>query len=238
MGLTISVGYLAALKLELDPDELEEWKEPFDLLNDVLRQAGIAPHYEPETLPVEDRFEAQMIGYQGLHDVRRLAAHWSMTGRLPEPSLPGTDSAHDAMGEQVVHVLQRNRFRSRKRGWFGMSSSRELFAHLQLHSDAEGFYVPMDFEDVLFESPDAENSGLGGMVGSSIRLLAECEILARLIDLPRGIDPEDEQLWEVAETPAPSGPLWQRYGREAFGLARLITACQLSRDHKACVVFC
>jgi len=75
-------------------------------------------------------------------------------------------------------------------------------------------------------------------VGSSSRLLEECEVLARLIQLPFDLDPEDERLWEASDSPAADGPLWQQYGREAFGLARLITACRLSLSYNSCVRFC
>ena len=44
--------------------------------------------------------------------------------------------------------------------------------HLLIHSDAEGFYVPVDFKEVLF---DEEQQLAGGMLGSSGLRLATCE---------------------------------------------------------------
>src|SRR6202008_5022884 len=64
-----------------------------------------------------------------------------------------------------------------------------LSSHLLCHSDAEGFYVPVDFDDVLFE--EAEDGELpGGMLGSSYRLLDELVVVAPAL----GIRLDDGQL--------------------------------------------
>lgn len=56
-----------------------------------------------------------------------------------------------------------------------------------LHSDSEGYYVPIEFDGVLI----AKNDELaGGMVGSSQRLLAECLRLRDVLGIPEEIDPE------------------------------------------------
>lgn len=51
-----------------------------------------------------------------------------------------------------------------------------LQSHLLCHSDCEGFYVPIDFSDVLFD--EEEKISGGDIVGSSIRLLAELREIA------------------------------------------------------------
>lgn len=68
-------------------------------------------------------------------------------------------------------------------------------------------------------------------------LLEESRELARLIELPEGIDLEDEQLLDAAEAPETQGPPWTRYGVEAFCLARLIRGCELALRHKAAPMF-
>jgi hypothetical protein len=239
MGLTVAVGMLAQDKAELDPDEFEDFRKPYDKLNDLLRQCGLPAHVEPEELPEEAIYEGAMIGYGGLHSLRRLAAHWSLHGSLPEPDRGQPAAENDPSVAQLYSVFERSDFRSRRKGILDrILGRRPMFPHLLLHSDAEGFYVPLEFDDVLFEAGADPNSGLGGMVGSSVRLLEECETLAGLIDLPPDIDPEDDRLIETIDEAPADGPLWRQYGREAFGLARLITACRLSVTHKACVVFC
>lgn len=47
-----------------------------------------------------------------------------------------------------------------------------LDSHLLCHSDCEGYYVPVAFDEPLFLPPDAGVAG-GGMVGSSQGLLDE-----------------------------------------------------------------
>jgi hypothetical protein len=44
-------------------------------------------------------------------------------------------------------------------------------SHLIVHADTAGYYVPIDFKDVLYDAP-------GDMLGSSQRLLAELRQLA------------------------------------------------------------
>lgn len=49
-------------------------------------------------------------------------------------------------------------------------------SHLLCHSDAEGFYVPIDFEDVIVDNEDRELPG--GLLGSTQRLMAELVTVA------------------------------------------------------------
>ncbi len=97
--------------------------------------------------------------------------------------------------------------------------------------------MPQDFDNVVLDQAQPQREGLGGMVGSTARLLEECQELAGLIDLPADMDPEADALWEAAESPGSAGPFWRRYGVEAFCLARLIRACELSLRSQAAVVF-
>src|SRR6185436_3680072 len=80
------------------------------------------------------------------------------------------------------------------RRWFGRSRPpHDRFDHLLHHSDAEGFYVPVDFDGVLHCDDTLEISGL--IVGSSQRLLAECIQLRDALAIPADLDPEDDALW-------------------------------------------
>ena len=226
-----------------EPEERACLQESIDLLNEVLAHAGLQPHHEPDELPSDAVFEAQMMGYSGLHDVRRLAAHHMMTGRLPPPMESRYDSADDPMIAEANNRALLGRRRPPAADWLGRLMGRKppvqpIYFHLLLHSDCEGFYVPQDFDEVIFDDANPQREGLGGMVGSSVRLLAECWILADLIDLPPNIDPEAADLWAVSDEPAQDGPLWRVYGVESFGLARLIRGCELSVRHRALLVFC
>jgi hypothetical protein len=120
----------------------------------------------------------------------------------------------------------------------GKKPVRPRFQHLTMHSDCEGFYLPRDFADVILDTADPQREGLGYMVGSSVRLLAECRELAEAIDLPPDIDPQADILWDHFEAPAADGPLWHRYGVEAFCLARLIRGSERSIETGGALVFC
>lgn len=237
MGLEISVGVLATAG---DDEEAASWNERFALLNEVLAEAGLPAHHEPAK-PTET-FDAQMWGYNGLHTVRRMAAWRALKRGLPS-SPGGQDAAYDPLLEDLYRRVDRN-WSDRKSlikkllGFLNPAGpSYSAFDHLMMHSDCEGFYIPQALDRVVFDRAVPQRPGLGAMIGSSQRLLEECRILARHLELPSTIDPEAEDLWEVAEAPDPNGPIWRRYGVESFSLTRLIRACEVSVRTGAALVF-
>lgn len=238
MGLTIGVGWLARSAKE-DVDEFAALSIPYQLLNEVLADAGMPPHDEPLDIADDAIFEAQMWGYGGLHAIRRLAAYHACEDRLPPPGRY-EDYASDPMIETLNQEHLRN-FRVEQGGlfkkFFSTSKNIPKFQHLLWHSDCEGFYLPRDFERVILDNSNPQREGIGGMVGSTSRLLQECLELAEVIDLPVDMDPEAEELWERADDPASDGEKWKIYGVEAFGLSRLIRACKLSIENNAAIVF-
>ena len=110
------------------------------------------------------------------------------------------------------------------------------FDHLLLHSDAEGYYLPQDFDPVLFPPKDYQIPG--GIIGSSVKLKEECERLAAALQLPLELDPEGEEVWEATESQGEGDLQWQRYGIESFVCIRLYAACQRSLRNGAAIVFC
>ncbi len=239
MGLDIAVGWLASRVREGD-DELAELTRPFDLLNEVLIEAGVPPHHEPLDVPEDQVFEARMWGYGGLHAIRRLAAYHAVERRLPPQLEHGADASEDPVLAKLYREHDRH-YDAERRGrlarWLSPSPPKPSFQHLLWHSDCEGFYLPRAFADVILDEATPRREGLGAMVGSAASLLEECRVLAGLIDLPVRIDPEDDQLWKAAESPSTDGPLWMRYGVEAFGLARLVYGCDSALRHNAVLMF-
>ena len=231
MGLDIAVGLLARAVAEGEEDEAADWDEAFDELNALLGEAGHEPHREPRSISDDLYFEAQMWGYSGLHRLRRLAAWHALERRLPSPLRPDDDQTEDAVLERLNSWIDRQRIEPAQGligRLLGRGRGKAPFQHLLWHSDCEGFYLPRDFQDVIVAADIPGRRGADEMVGSSVRLLGECRVLARAIELPEGIDPEDEALLDAAEAPGTDGPLWQRYGVEAFCLARLIRGCERS----------
>lgn len=229
MGLAIEVGYLADM-LENDEEGAKQFREVLAKLERFLPTQGLRPHVEPTDCPV---FSAEMFGYSGLHYLRRFAAHLNMRGRLPEPGdedafkdavLESYSALFDAPAPSLVGRL------------FGKKPVSRAYDHLILHSDAEGFYLPQDFPEVLF--PPESLAIPGGMIGSSHRLLAEVERLAASLELPLNLDPEDEEVWNAAGAQAESETRWKRYGVESFTCIRLYQAAKHSIEHSAAIVFC
>lgn len=190
--------------------------EMFVQISEALEEAGLAPHREPPSDGDEPAFSCDMWGYSGLHYVRRLAAYIGQG--LPVPDLAGGDPAEDPVLEKYYDLMAPG------------------FEHLVLHSDAEGFYVPQDFASVVFPR---EAIGLpGGMLGSSPRLLAECLRLAAWLELPPGLDPESEDVWDAAEARQQPGPKWMQHGIESFTCLRLMAAAEASVATGSAIVFC
>jgi hypothetical protein len=218
MGLDLQVGVLAELKGT--DDELSvsaHCAGQFEIINKVFRAEGLAEHVEPRA--AEETFSCQMYGYGGLHYLRRVAAHLALGRQIPPPG--NQDAAKDP-------ILYQEYWRRYETG------VRLKYQHLIVHSDAEGFYVPVDFE----RPRDLSSEKLaGGWVGSTQRLQVECSDLARALDMPVAMDHEADELWEAAETQGLGELRWQQYGVETFTCLRLLAACGVSLRTGAAIVF-
>ncbi len=223
MGLDITVGFLVDLA-EHDPEEVDDVRADFAVVNEVLADNGL-PTYEEPVAAEWEPFAVQMYGYSGLHYLRRIAAHLAAGRPLPPP---GDDDASD---DEVLAAYYGERGFRRL---FRRGPSYEFdgrFEHLIKHSDAEGFYVPVEFGAVIYD-----DRIVGTMLGSSHALAHECAELARTLGIP-DLDPESEELWDAADEPGAGPEQWQRYGIESFTCARLLAAARLSVERGAAVVF-
>ena len=217
MGLNMVVGILA------DPEDLDEddytdmLRADFMVVREVLDRAGAGPWDEP-ALNERDTASFEMWGYSGLHTVRRLAAHLAQNARLPEP-LKGQKATDDPLLKKAYADLP--------------GDSDSPFTHLIYHSDCEGYYVPVDFEQVIVDERLA-----GGYLGSSVRLLTETRSITAALGLPEDLDPDSDEIFQAAETETPAGNGWQRYGIESYVCLRLIHAAEHSIETGAAIVFC
>lgn len=233
MGLDLEVGIVSDLKRN-DEEGYTTFKREFERLNQFLLSQGLKRHEEPETLSEDEVFTCQMWGYSGLHHLRKYAAYIALDKPAPEPS--ENDGVGDSIVEEYYDIATNN-----KSGIIARIFSRKQdqilrYQHLMLHGDAEGYYIPQDFEGVLF--PPDELKMPGGMVGSVQRLYFECKELARLIELPVDMSPESEKIWGAADNHPGEGEKWQRYGIESFCCIRLIHACEHALKHNSAIVFC
>src|SRR5262245_14801624 len=82
MGLSLEVGILADLK-ENDEEGYASFVDEFQSLNNVLRSEGLAEHVEPDEL--DEVFSCDMLGYSGIHYLRRIAVHLALGKPTPAP---------------------------------------------------------------------------------------------------------------------------------------------------------
>lgn len=228
MGLDVSVGFIADLRAN-DPEGAEDFEEYFSFVGLVLKDAGLPQHEEPIEC---ECWGAQMFGYSGLHYLRRIAAH--LDASLPLPP-PGDDkSSDDPLLEAYFDDVLGKKPGLVERFLKKQPRFARQYDHLIVHSDAEGFYIPQDFPDVLF----ADDKKLpGGMLGSVPRLLAELERLAEVLGIPEGLHAQSEELWEAADAQGEGDALWQRYGIESYSCVVLREACHKSLATGSAIVF-
>jgi hypothetical protein len=217
MGLALEVGILADLK-EADAEGFAYFKEQFGILNQFLSGARLGTHVEPEEL--DKVFSCSMYGYSGLHYLRRVGAHLALGRPIPPPG--DKEAAHDPILERDYW----NRF---------LAGKYPKYQHLIVHSDAEGFYVPIDFKGALVATDDIPL--LGGMLGSTQQLQAECRELADVLGVPAGLDAEADEIMSAIETQGQGLAKWQQYAVETFTCLQLIAACDASLRTKAAIVF-
>jgi hypothetical protein len=233
MGLGLEVGHYAAL-LRNDPEGTAEFEAQLSNLNRALAAAGLPPHSEPAALPETAEESFDMWGYAGLHRLRRVAASEALGEGLPAPLLEADDEEDPRVGRYYEAALGSPNLLARL---FGRAKPRlRRFQHLMLHSDAEGFYVPQDFVDVLF--PAQRLAIRGGMIGSSARLAAECRELAALLGIPPGLARDSEAVAAAIEARAADArEPWQRYPVETFCCLQLLGASEHSMKTGALLVF-
>jgi hypothetical protein len=228
VGLALCVGLLRDLKAN-DAEGFETFSAYFNEVNSLLAENGLPGHIEPENAAPWD---AQMLGYSGLHYLRRIAAYIDSGLELP---LPGDqNSSDDARLQSYLNDVTGAKTGGLKKLFQKRVRFKREFDHLIVHSDAEGFYLPIDFPNVLIAD---DGRVPGGMVGSTPRLLAECGRLARVLGIPSHITKDSEELWDAADSQGEGEAIWQRYGVESFSCVALREACRTSMQTGAAVVF-
>lgn len=216
MGLGVEVGIMADL-LENDDESFEYYEEQFAAINELLEERGLPQHSEPSR--VSDVVSYDMWAYSGLEYLRRFAAHLDDSGKVPSP---GDESA------AVDPILQKYHQAD--------EPIKCRFQHLLQHSDIDGYYLPIDFKEVIYLPEGSEIAG--GILGSSNALLAECKELAQKLQLPEDIDPDGDEIWEAAEKQSVDDEVfWKRYGVESFTCIRLMHAARVSVETRSAMIF-
>lgn len=208
MGLAISVGLLASLD-QLDAEGATWFREQINKVYKVLEDEGTPPFTEPETVPVRAFKSVSSYPYSFLHYLRRAYAFQ----REGLPLAP----ADSPISETDFEIIQ--------------DASSLFDSHLLVHSDAEGFYVPVEFDDPIF-SDDIP----GAILGSSQGLLRELVKVAPFLGI------------ELTESGEPTEPARQKlldantnetppYYREYIVWYSLYEAAHFSIAHQTMIVF-
>jgi hypothetical protein len=214
MGLTITVGALSEVLQNNDAREAAWLREVFFGINEVLKEAGLSEHEEPETIAPHRGLTFARCAYSSLNYFRCLYAFMlSNPGRSPGAAL--------TWGDRTEQPVLRN--------W-----TPPLSSHLLHHSDCEGFYLPIEFDEVLF---DTKNLGRipGGVLGSSFRLIEELVSIAPqvgiIIENGNLSDREVEKICQEREAESEFSNV------KAVWLS-LFEAARLSIESKSAILFC
>jgi hypothetical protein len=211
MGLAIYVGALAQFKTT-DAAAYEWHKVQLGIVNTVLAEKHITQHFEPEILPAMDSRDGfGGFPYSFIHYLRRIYAHKQLDPNwTPVEIADGQDPADDPA---ISHEL-----------------AVQVSSHLICHSDADGYYVPVEFAKPLID-----DRLCGGMLGSSQALMRELIKIApalgiSLTDHGELTDAEAQRIDEAADEEAP----WEK---ELVAWLSLFEAARLSIRHKTAIVF-
>ncbi len=148
--------------------------------------------------------------YSWLHYLRRAIAYARQAPTEFSPLPQGQEASADDRIDRELSVF--------------------MDSHLICHSDCEGYYVPIDFPEPLYDDGDEL---VGGILGSSQRALAEVILAAPLL----GIELEDGKPMktdvETIQEEDDTHPLWIE--RKVW--LAMYEKFRLSIEHKTAVVF-
>jgi hypothetical protein len=210
MGLSLSVGYLAWLNREdTDPEAVVWLRKSLVHVNRVLRANNLPEHVEPEELPALGDRGLLGFPYSWLHYLRRAVAYARQAPTEFGPLPAGQQASDDDRNDRELSVF--------------------MDSHLICHSDCEGFYVPIDFPEPLYD-----DSLSGGILGSSQRALAEVILAATLLGIElKGGQPTKKAVEAVQEEEDEAHPLWIE--RKVW--LAMYEKFRLSIEYKTAVVF-
>lgn len=175
MGLSVEVNFLGYLINEEDTTAVNWFREELKMINRALEHSSLPFHIEPEEyLNLSYRTPITSFPYHFVQHFHRAVAY-ARNGVTKYYSVP--DDAND---------LIRNEF-------MDIEVLEKMDSHLICHSDCEGYYVPIEFNEIIFD--DNNFPITGGMLCSSQKGLEELILTAPLIGikLNDNCQPEDHE---------------------------------------------
>ncbi|MFE4460459.1 hypothetical protein ACFROC_24150 [Nocardia tengchongensis] len=215
MGLCVGTDGLAfAVEGGSDPEYLDSLNDQLRTLNELLASEGLPLHRESTVrgaAVTRDRMSG--VPYSFLHYLRRAYAR---ACEYPDRPLAPVAEGESAADDPAIEAV-----------------GSSFTSHLICHSDCEGYYVPVDFREVLF-SDELD----GALVGSSTALLRELVYVApylgiRLVD-GRLSDAEVERIYAGLDHAA-DGP--HPFFRELEIWIMLFEAARISIENGTIIEF-
>ncbi len=206
MGLAVGIGLFG------DEDKDDARQRDLAAINEALQARDLPTHEGGSIIDTEEsRATVNSFPYSWLHYLRRFAAHVLRDPKwVPFPIQPGEDPAEDPVVRQIY---------------------AEMESHLLCHSDSNGYYVPIDFQELIIDRERLP----GKVLGSSYQLRRELiEISATLeIKLDDHHRLSDEEARRVGE---------QRPANYPFAIERLVwlslfEAARMSVEYDRVIVF-
>jgi hypothetical protein len=212
MSLGITVGRLAFSLQDGDEEFVERVRQDLHEVNRVLAAHRLPAHVEPESIPKLRR--RSCLDHMPYSWYARLQRAVAFSWQAPEEFTAARDDEDDLEHPHVATEMALRR------------------SHLICHG-GEGYFVPIDFPDPLF---DARKRLVGGVLGSSQAAAQELAAVAPLLDirLTRGSlsDAVAEAINEELKVEV-EGPFYQE--RQAWLI--LFESFRLGIEHRVSVCF-
>ncbi|WP_127902680.1 hypothetical protein [Solirhodobacter olei] len=204
-------------------------------INQALDEAKLDWHREPEA--EGQGWQATLPGPEALHALGEIAGLiWKGRPIPGDRPIDGRDTPTEtALFEAILpHVFAARR--PQRRILFGRRRVIEPppFAHLTVHSDSEGAYVPADFALPLVPVKMPKGTESYWPLGSAPRLAAELARIAEALGIPDGLTHEDPALADLAPR---AGSLWQAQPLAVYSCRVLQAACVKSLATGAAICF-
>ncbi len=205
MGLEIFTGeYASTLKEGIE--EAEYIDSDLKVINSFLLANNIQQHVEPKVLPEVELSCASGFPYCFLHYLRRVYA-LNVLGKEVSPVSGELTEEDKDLISQVYEVFE---------------------SHLLCHSDNEGYYVPIAFEDVI---ADEELPGI--MLGSTQTLLKEIIEISSFI----GVEVIDSEISDVTRAKLIAAEVEHPFYPERLVWFSLYEHCKNSLKNKTVISF-
>jgi hypothetical protein len=222
MSVVITVGWLDEMR-RFNEEGFADYRAFFQDVSAMLAKRNLA-FVEPENLGGRG-WGWQVFPPNGIAYLQRLAVYLWQKEEWPAP---GTEDMGNPLEDEEIDLELEDCYIEETEP----NSKGQRFNHLVCHPCREGFWLPVDFDEIIFE----EIQGGREQFGSSIRLEREVMEIVRLLELPLDLDPrkrevEDRTRFASRDSEVP----WQRYGIEAYSCLLLYHAARASRELGAAI---